>query len=889
MSNNLTGDYDAVLLVSVTKINGILATLHQNGADPDASPVFPHSEKTRLGDPPKLLHPPLSDYAGWFNELLPAIDGGGDPGTQGQKLSDKAPPGAARILLQAYNDLQAARADEIVRPVPLNCRGTVEVQLSAPSIALPPGSTSEVTIYVNVRARFLPDPNTPALPEPIHGLVAATYSAKTQYVYGYGGRKTILQVEVPADDSKIQFTSAANTGLGPPDLQQIAIQIRKALREGFEPINVELPADFRFSQFKGLGNALALPLRLVPPLDLPASALGTVTNNFLNADFSIAISRDYFQTQFQPTIDNLMQFTQSFDVGYSIFTVTYHVSIKSVNLEWHDGYLDLVVKAKATASYAPDFDDITVRQRLTITVDSLFQFFFLRASDDDLSISGIWDFIKGRVRSGIISARDNALPPAQVQINNELTKNRTQINGGLSAIDDSASARFSAVRITPDGLILDGAIPSKFRGPPVVAFEETKDGTAFTAFESWIPGGRIDRFEWSWVKQAHLETIWGGEVVTALEDHRFLFPKPPQISNASQICLRIHGIQVNQQGFAIEIAGGTACAIPTPVVAWEMPSWSDPMPTPVWLPAVALDAVLEEQTIGHANVLAHARPGEAAANSVVHFADPKMDQPLEKFGKVLARRPGVPLVLIVVLPPKTFAGRRREVEAKLGSLGKEFNGHLILTEDYTGSWARTFDAKQVPSTYLMNTKGEFVWKQEGTFDADAIAAALEKYLTVPRAIRFRRLSLTTQPGERAPNTSLTDDTGLRLSLRKLRGQPILLNFFQAWSPPSIRELQRLQILQDKGGENAPVIVAVSGDPKADVLADVRRKYKLGFALVPDPNGSVARSFGVHCWPTTLSIAVDGRINGIQVGEQHDHGPVVKGPAASPTAPARQAS
>ena len=138
---------------------------------------------------------------------------------------------------------------------------------------------------MNIRARFLPDPNTPALPEPIHGLVAATYTVKTRHLPYYRPAKTILEVDVPTDDSKIQFTSAANTGLGPFELEQLVIQIRKALREAFEPVSLELPPDFPFSQFKGLGNALALPLRLTPPLVLPDSALGTVTNNFLERRF----------------------------------------------------------------------------------------------------------------------------------------------------------------------------------------------------------------------------------------------------------------------------------------------------------------------------------------------------------------------------------------------------------------------------------------------------------------------------------------------------------------------------------------------------------------------------------------------------------------------------
>jgi hypothetical protein len=37
MANNLTGDYEAVLQISVRQINGILATMHQNRMNPDAS------------------------------------------------------------------------------------------------------------------------------------------------------------------------------------------------------------------------------------------------------------------------------------------------------------------------------------------------------------------------------------------------------------------------------------------------------------------------------------------------------------------------------------------------------------------------------------------------------------------------------------------------------------------------------------------------------------------------------------------------------------------------------------------------------------------------------------------------------------------------------------
>ena len=48
MANNLTGDFEAVVQVSVRQINGMLATLHQNGASNDAPLKLLHSVAARL-------------------------------------------------------------------------------------------------------------------------------------------------------------------------------------------------------------------------------------------------------------------------------------------------------------------------------------------------------------------------------------------------------------------------------------------------------------------------------------------------------------------------------------------------------------------------------------------------------------------------------------------------------------------------------------------------------------------------------------------------------------------------------------------------------------------------------------------------------------------------
>jgi hypothetical protein len=54
MSNGLTGNYDVVVEVNVAAVNRLLASVHQKGADPEASPKFLHSLLARVGDIPKF-------------------------------------------------------------------------------------------------------------------------------------------------------------------------------------------------------------------------------------------------------------------------------------------------------------------------------------------------------------------------------------------------------------------------------------------------------------------------------------------------------------------------------------------------------------------------------------------------------------------------------------------------------------------------------------------------------------------------------------------------------------------------------------------------------------------------------------------------------------------
>jgi len=230
-------------------------------------------------------------------------------------------------------------------------------------------------------------------------------------------------------------------------------------------------------------------------------------------------------------------------------------------------------------------------------------------------------------------------------------------------------------------------------------------------------------------------------------------------------------------------------------------------------------------------------------------------------------------VVTVVLPPEAFDGRRREVEAKLDSIGERFPAQVLLTEDHEGGWTRTFAVSKTPSTSLINARREFVWKHEGAADPRVLAAALDEHLLPAPAPRSRPLRLAVSPGDRAPDAFFEDDRGQRFALHRLRGREVLFNFWQSWSAPCIKELRRLQQLHKQAGGRAPLIVAFHGGKERKILGEIRKQLELSFALVQDADQVIARKYGVRCWPTTVSVNADGLVSHVQFGLSPERTPL----------------
>jgi len=879
MANALTGDYEAVLEVAVRQINGLLGTLHQNGAVKDAALQLPHSTTGRIGDPRR--RPPdggVNAFEDWVIEFQRAGPGRGLSDLQAQLIAT-APPGSARMLTDAFEALRATWTNGYPPPPPEVVRGLAKLQASTPTITVPQGSSSEITVHAGIRAQYYPDSGTADLPAPIHGDVHAAFEVSTTlfpFPFGSGAKllRTRLVISPSSQDSKIQFTAAPGSGLTTFDENALAVQVRKVLREDMILLPVDLPLGFPFTVFKGLGSGssqvIALPFQL-SGADAPASGVQPLTQSFVGSSgFAFAVSGDYAKTLID--VAKIQTNIQSQPLVLRILgrRVTYHLRFsQGPDLKFHTGEIEVSgrVEVETDTRWAPN-GFVTFSQLIRLMLDIPSQ--TVGAAPFGLpTVDQSW-FIPHNTVVDIVRIQiHDALAANEASINGAFADGRSTLIRGLHTFDPFASASYTGLEITSDGVIVRGEIGSAARAVPVVDIAQTQQSSAFTAFESWIPAGRIDRFVWSWVEYTNFN-LWEGVEKSLTDEHRFIFPKPASTTPLSHFCLRIEGTQTLPGGQEVSVAAGTTCHLPEPEFEVDAPSWWQPVTLPIWKPDLSDSTVLRTAIAGHVGVQVNV-PGKEplSRNTLVYFADWRSEKPLDVLSVGLSRvRNSAALMVIVVLPAGAFDASRREVESRLTSSRDRVRVPMQFAEDDEGGWTRTFAVTKTPSAYLINARREFVWKHEGEPDPAELAAALDKYLVPTSAPRFRPLRLAISHGDPTPDAFFETHGRDRFALHRFRGREVLLNFWQSWSAPCLAELSRLQRLHEDR-RKTPFIVAFHGGNNRDALDEIRKRLGLSFALVQDSHQQIARQYGVRCWPTTISVDADGRAEHIQFGIAHE--------------------
>ena len=131
-----------------------------------------------------------------------------------------------------------------------------------------------------------------------------------------------------------------------------------------------------------------------------------------------------------------------------------------------------------------------------------------------------------------------------------------------------------------------------------------------------------------------------------------------------------------------------------------------------------------------------------------------------------------------------------------------------------------------------------------------------------------------EPGEQAPDFTLSDQRGNRVSLSGLRGKTVVLYFYpKADTPGCTTQACGVRDHRAAYEQAAAVVLGVSPDPVKSV-SKFDQKFGLGFPLLADEDHEVAERYGVwvekHRYGrtymgnerTTFVIAPDGTVQAV---------------------------
>ena len=119
-------------------------------------------------------------------------------------------------------------------------------------------------------------------------------------------------------------------------------------------------------------------------------------------------------------------------------------------------------------------------------------------------------------------------------------------------------------------------------------------------------------------------------------------------------------------------------------------------------------------------------------------------------------------------------------------------------------------------------------------------------------------------GDRVPDFAVETLEGKKISVRDLRGQTVLVNFWATWCPPCRAELPKVQSDIVEGMPSVKVLAISRGEERAKVEKFVKDKG-YGFTVCLDPSQEVYGKFATNYIPRNFVVGPDGIVTYVGVG------------------------
>ena len=122
-------------------------------------------------------------------------------------------------------------------------------------------------------------------------------------------------------------------------------------------------------------------------------------------------------------------------------------------------------------------------------------------------------------------------------------------------------------------------------------------------------------------------------------------------------------------------------------------------------------------------------------------------------------------------------------------------------------------------------------------------------------------------GDAAPDFTLEDTKGNRVSLSDLRGKVVLVNFWATWCPPCKEEMPSMEKLNQVMAGDDFVMLAINVEQNGrSVVPPFLKKNPHKFTVLYDDKTIVQKQYGVFKFPESFIVRKDGTIDQKVIGQ-----------------------
>jgi len=117
----------------------------------------------------------------------------------------------------------------------------------------------------------------------------------------------------------------------------------------------------------------------------------------------------------------------------------------------------------------------------------------------------------------------------------------------------------------------------------------------------------------------------------------------------------------------------------------------------------------------------------------------------------------------------------------------------------------------------------------------------------------------------APDFTITDFDGRTVTLSKLRGQVVIVNFWASWCPPCREEAAYLEATWRKYEGKGVVFIGVDWvDTEKEALSYID-EFDITYLNGPDVGTRAAQAYNIQGVPETFYVAKNGELRGVHIG------------------------